>query len=59
MAMLLEKNQIARVVYDVEDLESVIRNMLEEFRDSEKSFSSIHRRNLINGMKAFLRDIGN
>jgi beta-1,4-N-acetylglucosaminyltransferase len=57
MAMLLEKNQIARVVYNVEELEFVIRNTLEGFRDSEKSFSSVNRRNLIKGMRRFLRDL--
>jgi UDP-N-acetylglucosamine transferase subunit ALG13 len=53
-ATLLEQNQIARVVYDVEDLEWVIRNALKEFHDSKKEFSSINRRNLINAMKEFL-----
>jgi UDP-N-acetylglucosamine transferase subunit ALG13 len=57
MATLLEQSQIARVVYDVEDLEFVIRNTLEEFRDSEKGFFSINRRNLINEMGRFLTDI--
>ncbi len=57
MATLLEKNQIARVVYKVEDLEFVIGNTLEGFGHSEKSFSSINRRNLIEEMRRFLRDM--
>ena len=57
MATLLEQSQIARVVYDVEDLEFVIRKTLEEFHDSEKDFSSINRRNLINEMREFLANM--
>jgi UDP-N-acetylglucosamine transferase subunit ALG13 len=57
MAVLLEQSRIAQVVYDVEDLESVIRSTLEEVHDSEKSFSSIHRRNLIKAMKEFLQSV--
>jgi hypothetical protein len=53
----LEQSQIARVVYDVEDLEFVIRNTLEQFHDSEKGFSSSNRRNLINEMRRFLTNI--
>ena len=58
MAALLEQGQIARVVYDVEDLEFVIRNTLEQVHDSEKDFSSINRRNLINRMREFLANMG-
>ncbi len=54
MAAVLERSQIARVVYDVADLEFVIRDTLEESRDSEKDFSSINRRNLINKIREFL-----
>jgi len=54
MAALLEQSQTAQVVYDVEDLEAAIRNTLEELHDSEKEFSSIHRRNLLNEMRKFL-----
>jgi beta-1,4-N-acetylglucosaminyltransferase len=57
MAMLLEQSQAARVVYDVEDLESVIRNTLEEVHDSEKGVSSIHRRNLIKEIGEFLANM--
>jgi len=57
MAALLEQSQIARVVYDVEDLEFVIRDTLEEFRDSEKGVSSINRRNLIDEIRRFLTNI--
>jgi UDP-N-acetylglucosamine transferase subunit ALG13 len=57
MAALLEQSQMARVVYDVEDLELVLRNTLEQFHDSKKDFSSIHRRNLINEMREFLANI--
>jgi UDP-N-acetylglucosamine transferase subunit ALG13 len=57
MATLLVQSQIARVVYDVEDLELVIKNTLEEVHDSEKDFSSIHRRNLINEMREFLANM--
>jgi beta-1,4-N-acetylglucosaminyltransferase len=59
MATQLEQSQIARVVYDVEDLEPVIRKTLEEFRDPKKRFSSIDRENLITKMKAFLKSAGN
>jgi UDP-N-acetylglucosamine transferase subunit ALG13 len=57
LAALLEKSQIARVVYDVEDLEAVIRNALEEVHDSEKEFFSVHRRNLINEIRKFLANM--
>jgi UDP-N-acetylglucosamine transferase subunit ALG13 len=59
ISKLLEQRQIAHVVYDVEDLEPVIRKTLEEFRDSEKRISSIDRENLITKMKAFLKSAGN
>lgn len=57
IAKLLEQSQIARVVYDVQDLESVIQKTLEEFRDSEKILSSIHKRNLIDKMRGFLTNM--
>jgi UDP-N-acetylglucosamine transferase subunit ALG13 len=57
LAALLEQSRIAQVVYDVEDLESVIRSTLEEVHDSEKDFFSINRRNLINAMKQFLESM--
>lgn len=57
MAALLERSQTARVVYDVEDLESVIRNTLEEVHDSGKDFSSIHRKNLISELREFLANM--
>jgi beta-1,4-N-acetylglucosaminyltransferase len=57
IAAQLEQSRIARVVYDVEDLESVIRNTLEEVHDSDKDFFSVHRKNLIREMKRFLTNI--
>jgi beta-1,4-N-acetylglucosaminyltransferase len=54
LAALLERSRIARVVYDVEDLEFAIRNTLEEVHDSDKDFFSVHRKNLIREMKEFL-----
>ncbi|HUL21091.1 MAG TPA: glycosyltransferase [Thermodesulfobacteriota bacterium] len=57
MAKLLENIHLARVVYDVEGLEIVIRNTLEELRDSERGFPTLHRRNLINGMRDFLKGL--
>ena len=57
MAGLLERSQVARVVYDVEDLEVVLRNTLEEFHDSEKDFIPFNRRKLINEMREFLANM--
>jgi UDP-N-acetylglucosamine transferase subunit ALG13 len=57
MAALLEQSQMARVVYDVEDLELVLRNTLEQFHDSGKDFSSIHRKNLISELREFLANM--
>lgn len=57
IANLLEQSQIARVVYDIKDLESVIQKALQGSRDSEKSLFSIHKRNLIDKMRGFLTNI--
>ena len=54
ISKLLEQSQIARVVYDVEDLESVIQSRLAEFHDSEKRYSSFNKENLISKIKEFL-----
>jgi UDP-N-acetylglucosamine transferase subunit ALG13 len=58
IAKLLDHSQLARVVYDVEDLESVIRKTLDEFCDSDKKISSIFKENLVTRMKEFLMTIG-
>ena len=55
MAGLLERSQIARVVYGVEDLKLAIRKTLGGFRDSEKGLCSVNREKLITTMKTFFK----
>jgi len=57
IAKLLEQSQTVHVVYDVDDLEPVIRKTLREFRDSEKEFSSVDRESLVSNMKEFLKSV--
>jgi UDP-N-acetylglucosamine transferase subunit ALG13 len=57
ISKLLEQSQIARVVYDIKDLEFVIREILEESRDSKKILFSIHKSNLVDKMRGFLTNL--
>jgi beta-1,4-N-acetylglucosaminyltransferase len=58
MAKQLEKSHLAKVVYEMNDLEAEIRKALEELQKTGKTVSS-SKGQLIDGIRDFLDKIGN
>jgi UDP-N-acetylglucosamine transferase subunit ALG13 len=54
IARLLESHKLARVVYDVENIELEIRNALDEIDQPRKNMASGHKRQLIAHIRDFL-----
>jgi len=57
IAKFLEQNRLAAVVYDIEDLEIVIRKMLNESSKLEYAKYLYNKQHLINGIRNFLNSL--